>query len=192
MCHEASGGAMTAAIGSSKGTVDPLDWEQADAIWPMGDNAATNAPRMLTWLAEADRRAAQLVHINPLIEAALWRTIVPHEFADMALPQYHYRRDEHAGADRREHGPDARGGQSRVRGSGGRSGRAGRGVPCPALDGHREQRGTVYRLAGRGVTQHGTKVQIPDAVAARPRNRVRPPSPSVTMSAQLPSWEKKV
>jgi anaerobic selenocysteine-containing dehydrogenase len=58
MCHEASGGAMTAAIGSSKGTVDPLDWEQADAIWPMGDNAATNAPRMLTWLAEADRRGA--------------------------------------------------------------------------------------------------------------------------------------
>jgi hypothetical protein len=30
------------------------------------------------------------------------------------------------------------------------------------------------------------------AVASRPRNRVRPPSPSVTMSAQLPSWVKKV
>ena len=49
----------------------------------MGDNAATNAPRMLTWLAEADRRGAELVHINPLIEAASRRTIVPHEFADM-------------------------------------------------------------------------------------------------------------
>ena len=50
----------------------------------MGDNAATNAPRMLTWLAEAERRGAQLVHINPLIEAASRRTIVPHEFVDMA------------------------------------------------------------------------------------------------------------
>jgi molybdopterin-dependent oxidoreductase alpha subunit len=50
----------------------------------MGDNAATNAPRMLTWLAEADRRGAALVHINPLIEAASRRTIVPHELADMA------------------------------------------------------------------------------------------------------------
>jgi molybdopterin-dependent oxidoreductase alpha subunit len=50
----------------------------------MGDNAATNAPRMLTWLAEADRRGAALVHINPLIEAASRRTIVPHEFVDMA------------------------------------------------------------------------------------------------------------
>ncbi len=84
MCHEASGVALTAAIGSGKGTVDLGDWAQADAIWLMGDNAASNAPRMLTWLAEADRRGAQLVHINPLIEAASRRTIVPHELVDMA------------------------------------------------------------------------------------------------------------
>jgi molybdopterin-dependent oxidoreductase alpha subunit len=84
MCHEASGRALQTAIGTGKGTTDLADWEQADAIWLMGDNAATNAPRMLTWLAEADRRGAQLVHINPLIEAASRRTIVPHEFVDMA------------------------------------------------------------------------------------------------------------
>jgi molybdopterin-dependent oxidoreductase alpha subunit len=84
MCHEASGRAMTAALGTGKGTVDLNDWEAADAIWVMGDNAATNAPRMLTWLAEADRRGAQLVHINPLVEAGSRRTIVPHEFVDMA------------------------------------------------------------------------------------------------------------
>jgi molybdopterin-dependent oxidoreductase alpha subunit len=84
MCHEASGVAMTAALGTGKGTVDLHDWEAADAIWLMGENAGTNAPRMLTWLAEADRRGAQLVHINPLIEAASRRTIVPHELADMA------------------------------------------------------------------------------------------------------------
>jgi molybdopterin-dependent oxidoreductase alpha subunit len=84
MCHEASGRALTPALGTGKGTVDLHDWRAADAIWVMGDNAASNAPRMLTWLAEADRRGAQLVHINPLIEAASRRTIVPHEFADMA------------------------------------------------------------------------------------------------------------
>jgi molybdopterin-dependent oxidoreductase alpha subunit len=84
MCHEASGRALTAAIGTGKGTVDLHDWEAADAIWVMGDNAASNAPRMLTWLAEADRRGAQLVHINPLLEAASRRTIVPHEFVDTA------------------------------------------------------------------------------------------------------------
>jgi len=84
MCHEASGRALSAALGSGKGTVDLDDWEAADAIWLMGDNAATNAPRMLTWLAEADRRGAALIHINPLIEAGARRTIVPHEFVDMA------------------------------------------------------------------------------------------------------------
>jgi molybdopterin-dependent oxidoreductase alpha subunit len=84
MCHEASGRALTAAIGTGKGTVDLNDWETADAIWLFGENAATNAPRMLTWLAEAERRGAQLIHINPLIEAASRRTIVPHEFVDMA------------------------------------------------------------------------------------------------------------
>ncbi len=84
MCHEASGRAMTAALGTGKGTVDLRDWTAADAIWLMGDNAATNAPRMLTWLAEAERRGAQLIHINPLLEAASRRTIVPHELVDMA------------------------------------------------------------------------------------------------------------
>src|SRR5262245_17271638 len=84
MCHEASGRALTAALGTGKGTVDLRDWQQANAIWLLGENAATNAPRMLTWLAEADRRGAALVHINPLIEAASRRTIVPHDFVDMA------------------------------------------------------------------------------------------------------------
>jgi molybdopterin-dependent oxidoreductase alpha subunit len=39
---------------------------------------------MLTYLAEARRRGAQLVHINPLVEAAATRTIVPHDFVAMA------------------------------------------------------------------------------------------------------------
>jgi molybdopterin-dependent oxidoreductase alpha subunit len=84
MCHEASGRALTAAIGRGKGTVDVNDWEQADAIILIGENAASNAPRMLTLLAEAERRGAALVHVNPLIEAASRRTIVPHELVDMA------------------------------------------------------------------------------------------------------------
>jgi len=36
----------------------------------MGVNAASNAPRMLTSLAEAYRRGANIVHVNPLVEAA--------------------------------------------------------------------------------------------------------------------------
>jgi molybdopterin-dependent oxidoreductase alpha subunit len=84
MCHEASGRAMTAAIGTGKGTVDLDDWEKTDCLFVMGVNASSNAPRMLTSLAEAYRRGAQVVHINPLVEAAATRTIVPHEMLRMA------------------------------------------------------------------------------------------------------------
>ncbi|MER5912559.1 FdhF/YdeP family oxidoreductase [Streptomyces sp. NPDC001982] len=85
MCHEASGRALQASLGTGKGTADLKDWEATDALFIMGVNAASNAPRMLTSLAEAYRRGAQIVHINPLVEAAATRTIVPHDFTDMAL-----------------------------------------------------------------------------------------------------------
>ncbi|MFJ3216663.1 FdhF/YdeP family oxidoreductase [Kitasatospora sp. NPDC086801] len=85
MCHEASGRALQASLGTGKGTVDLKDWEVTDALFIMGVNAASNAPRMLTALADAHRRGAQIVHVNPLVEAAATRTIVPHDFVDMAL-----------------------------------------------------------------------------------------------------------
>ncbi|MFD8295436.1 FdhF/YdeP family oxidoreductase [Streptomyces bauhiniae] len=85
MCHEASGRAMQAALGTGKGTVDLEDWEKTDALFIIGVNAASNAPRMLTSLAEAYKRGAKIVHINPLVEAAATRTIIPHDFVDMAL-----------------------------------------------------------------------------------------------------------
>ncbi|MCS3494509.1 molybdopterin-dependent oxidoreductase alpha subunit [Arthrobacter sp. JUb119] len=84
MCHEASGRALQDALGTGKGTVDLDDWEITDALFIMGVNAASNAPRMLTALAEAYKRGAQVVHINPLVEAAATRTIVPHDMLDMA------------------------------------------------------------------------------------------------------------
>jgi molybdopterin-dependent oxidoreductase alpha subunit len=84
MCHEASGRALQAALGTAKGTVDLRDWEEADLIVVIGVNAASNAPRMLTALAEAQRRGTQIVHVNPLVEAAARGTIIPHEAARMA------------------------------------------------------------------------------------------------------------
>ncbi|MFG2894430.1 FdhF/YdeP family oxidoreductase [Streptomyces sp. NPDC048248] len=85
MCHEASGRALQASLGTSKGTVDLKDWESADALFILGVNAASNAPRMLTALVEAYHRGARIVHVNPLVEAAATRAIVPHDFTDMAL-----------------------------------------------------------------------------------------------------------
>ena len=84
MCHEASGRALMAAIGTGKGTCDLVDWAKTDCLIILGVNAASNAPRMLTSLAEAYRRGAQIVHVNPLVEAAASRTIVPHDVLRMA------------------------------------------------------------------------------------------------------------
>lgn len=89
MCHEASGRALTASIGSGKGTTTVEDWEQADVLFLLGVNAASNAPRMLTALSDAVKNGAQVVHVNPLIEAASRRTTVPHDFVDMALFKTH-------------------------------------------------------------------------------------------------------
>ena len=84
MCHEASGRALQASLGTGKGTGDLTDWEAADALLIMGVNAASNAPRMLTTLAKAHRRGAKIVHVNPLVEAGATRTIIPHEVVRMA------------------------------------------------------------------------------------------------------------
>lgn len=85
MCHEASGRALQASLGTGKGTADLKDWETAEALFIMGVNAASNAPRMLTALTEAHKRGAKIVHVNPMVEAAARKAIVPHDFLDMAL-----------------------------------------------------------------------------------------------------------
>lgn len=84
MCHEASGRALSAAIGTGKGTVDLLDWQKADAIFVIGVNAATNSPRMLSALVDGVKEhGMKIVHINPLIEVAATSAITPHEILDM-------------------------------------------------------------------------------------------------------------
>lgn len=84
MCHEASGRAMAASLGTGKGTVDLIDWQKADAIFVMGVNAATNSPRMLSALVDGVKEhGTKIVHINPLIEVAATSAITPHEILDM-------------------------------------------------------------------------------------------------------------
>lgn len=84
MCHEASGRALGASLGTGKGTVDLEDWQKADAIFIMGVNAATNSPRMLSALVDGVKEhGTKIVHINPLIEVAATNAITPHEILDM-------------------------------------------------------------------------------------------------------------
>ena len=73
MCHEASGHALTEAIGIGKGSVSLEDVEQADTILVVGQNPGTNHPRMLTALEKAKQGGARIVAVNPLPEAGLMR-----------------------------------------------------------------------------------------------------------------------
>ena len=71
MCHESSGSAMVPTIGIGKGTVSLEDFDHADVILVVGQNPGTNHPRMLSALADARRRGARVVAVNPLPEAGL-------------------------------------------------------------------------------------------------------------------------
>jgi len=81
MCHESSGTALSETIGIGKGTVTLEDFDQAQAIFVIGQNPGTNHPRMLTSLQRAKRNGAKLVHINPLPEAGMVRFKHPQEVA---------------------------------------------------------------------------------------------------------------
>ncbi|HLM23599.1 MAG TPA: FdhF/YdeP family oxidoreductase [Pyrinomonadaceae bacterium] len=73
MCHESSGSALVETIGVGKGTVTLEDFNEAEAVFVIGQNPGTNHPRMLTALEHAKRNGCKLVHINPLPEAGMTR-----------------------------------------------------------------------------------------------------------------------
>jgi len=83
MCHESSGTGLGESIGVGKGTVSLADFDQAEAIFIIGQNPGTNHPRMLTVLERARRRGATIVSINPLREAGLVRFKHPQDVRDM-------------------------------------------------------------------------------------------------------------
>ncbi|HEU4628709.1 MAG TPA: FdhF/YdeP family oxidoreductase [Gemmatimonadaceae bacterium] len=83
LCHESSGTALTATIGVGKGTVTLADFDQAEAIFIIGQNPGTNHPRMLTTLERAKRRGATIVGINPLAETGLRRFRHPQDARDL-------------------------------------------------------------------------------------------------------------
>ena len=83
MCHEASGVALTDAIGIGKGTVLLEDFEKADAIFVVGQNPGTNHPRMLSDLRKATERGARVVVFNTLKEKGLQRFADPQKKIEM-------------------------------------------------------------------------------------------------------------
>lgn len=83
MCHEPSGVALGAQLGTGKGTVSLSDFEQADLILVFGQNPGTNHPRMLGELRRAVKRGASVLAFNPLRERGLERFADPQDALEM-------------------------------------------------------------------------------------------------------------
>ena len=67
-CHEPSGYALKQSIGIGKGTCQLDDFEQAELILVIGQNPASNHPRMMAALYEARQRGATVLVLNPMAE----------------------------------------------------------------------------------------------------------------------------
>ncbi len=84
MCHEPTSRGLPHSIGVGKGTVILEDFEHAEAIFLIGHNAGTNAPRMMTPLVEARKRGVPIVAVNPMPERALIKFTEPQDIVQMA------------------------------------------------------------------------------------------------------------
>lgn len=84
MCHEPTSRGLPPAIGVGKGTVVLEDFDHAEAIFVIGQNPGTNAPRMMTQLVEARKRGVPIVAVNPMPERALIRFTEPQDIVQMA------------------------------------------------------------------------------------------------------------
>lgn len=85
LCHEPSGYAMKSQIGMGKGTCSLDDFDHAQLIMVIGQNPATNHPRMMGALHEASKRGATIVAINPLTERGFVNFSDPKDITEMAL-----------------------------------------------------------------------------------------------------------
>ncbi len=84
MCHEPTSRGLPPAIGVGKGTVVMEDFEHATAIFIIGQNTGTNAPRMMSLLVDARKRGVPIVAVNPMPERALIRFTEPQDVVQMA------------------------------------------------------------------------------------------------------------
>lgn len=76
-CHQASGVGLQSSIGSGTATILLEDLENADCVFLIGGNPASNHPRLMTSLMHVRRRGGKVVVINPVRETGLVKFRIP-------------------------------------------------------------------------------------------------------------------
>ena len=76
-CHQASGVGLSSVTGSGTATITLEDLDQADTVFVIGGNPASNHPRLMRTLMQVRRRGGEVIVINPLVETGMVNFSVP-------------------------------------------------------------------------------------------------------------------
>jgi molybdopterin-dependent oxidoreductase alpha subunit len=76
-CHQASGVGLASVTGSGTATIQLEDLDDADCVFVIGGNPASNHPRLMRTLLHVRRRGGEVIVINPLVETGMKRFNVP-------------------------------------------------------------------------------------------------------------------
>jgi molybdopterin-dependent oxidoreductase alpha subunit len=82
-CHQASGVGLTTVTGSSTATIELNDLDQADLVFVIGGNPASNHPRLMRTLMAVRRRGGEVIVVNPVVETGLVRFGVPSDWRSL-------------------------------------------------------------------------------------------------------------
>ena len=76
-CHQASGVGLTRALGVGTATVTLDDVENADLVFVIGGNPASNHPRLMRSLMTVRRAGGEVIVINPVVETGMVNFSIP-------------------------------------------------------------------------------------------------------------------
>ncbi len=82
-CHQASGVGLQSSVGTGTATISLEDLEQADCVFVIGGNPASNHPRLMTSLMHVRRRGGHVIVINPVEETGMVRFRIPSDMRSL-------------------------------------------------------------------------------------------------------------
>ena len=82
-CHQASGVGLASVTGSGTATVELHDVDQADLVFVIGGNPASNHPRLMRSLMQVRRNGGEVIVINTIRETGMVNFSVPSDVRSM-------------------------------------------------------------------------------------------------------------
>ncbi|HUY32265.1 MAG TPA: FdhF/YdeP family oxidoreductase [Pirellulales bacterium] len=84
-CHQASGVGLTSSVGGGTATIDLADLDEAELVFVIGGNPASNHPRLMRTLMQVRRRGGDVIVINPVVETGMVNFRVPSDLRSLFL-----------------------------------------------------------------------------------------------------------